>query len=64
MDQLPIIIGIGSGVPNVPAVATATPFRIEVVTGNGGAALLSLTFEAARDLKNELNIYLKKYPDR
>lgn len=63
MDQLPIIIGIGPGVPNVPAIATAAPFRIEVVTSDGGS-LLSLTFEAARDLKNELDIYLKKYSDR
>jgi hypothetical protein len=58
-----MIIGIGSGVPNVPAIASAPPFRCEVVSTEG-AGMLSLTFEAVKELKTELEIYLKRYPDR
>lgn len=61
--QLSPIFGVGPSVPDMPAVATAPPFRIEAQTKEGPADL-TLTFEAARELKKELEIYLHRYRDR
>jgi hypothetical protein len=58
--NLPMIFGIGSASVTLPAIATAIPFRASVQTQDG-AATLSLSFEAAKELLPELQLYVTKY---
>jgi hypothetical protein len=60
MKQTPMIYGIGSSPAHPPAVATATPFRAEAQTEDG-LMMLNISFEGAKDLKRELDLYLEKY---
>ena len=57
------ILGIGPTPTKQPDVATAHPFMIHVQTKDG-TEVLSATFEAAKELKKELEIYLHKFRDR
>lgn len=60
MKQFPMIFGIGSSPANPPSVLTAIPFRAEAQTAEG-VWLLNISFEGAKALRRELDLYLEKY---
>jgi hypothetical protein len=60
MKQTPLIFSIGSSPAHPPAIATAPPFIAEAQTDDG-TWIVRISFEGARDLSEQLDIYLKKY---
>jgi len=60
MKQVPMILSVGSSPANPPAIVTALPFRADVQTTEG-VWHLSISFEGAKDLRRELDLYLQQY---
>jgi hypothetical protein len=60
MKNVPMILSVGSSPAYPPAVPTAVPFRAEVQTADG-LRMLNISFEGAKALRHELDLYLQQY---